>query len=55
VKVKRHVLAALYPRERPGVRCTGTGWAPGPVWTGATRLTYVYIQGVPGGMCQTSG
>ena len=30
-----HVLAAFYPREKPGTDCTG-GWVgPEPFWTGA--------------------
>jgi hypothetical protein len=28
----------LYPRERPGTRCTGGLWAPGLVWTFAINL-----------------
>ena len=29
----------LYPRERPGTHCIGgSGWDPGPVWTGAENL-----------------
>ena len=35
---QRHALAAPYPRERPGTHCTGSWWAPGPVWTGAENL-----------------
>jgi hypothetical protein len=35
---QRHTPAALYPRERPGTRCTG-GWVePGAVWTDAENL-----------------
>jgi hypothetical protein len=28
----------LYLRKRPGTLCIETGWAPGPVWTGAENL-----------------
>jgi hypothetical protein len=29
----------LSPGESPGTHCTGTGWAPGPVWTGVKNLS----------------
>jgi hypothetical protein len=38
VRIQRHALAALYPRERPVTHCKEAVWAPGPVWTGAENL-----------------
>jgi hypothetical protein len=36
---QRHAPAAFYLRETPGTYFTGgSGWAPGPVWTGAENL-----------------
>ena len=40
VRGQRHAPAALYPREKPGTHCTGGGWAPDSVWTGAENLTH---------------
>jgi hypothetical protein len=40
VGVQRHARAALPPRGRPGIYCTGAGWDAGPVWTGAENQTH---------------
>ena len=38
VRGQRHAPAALYPRKDPEPIVQQTGWAPGPVWTGAENL-----------------
>ena len=35
---QRHAAAALYPGKDPVPIVQETGWAPGPVWTGAENL-----------------
>ena len=34
-----HAPAASTPRERPGTRCIGALWAPGPFWRAAQNLS----------------
>jgi len=34
-----HATTALPPWKGPDIHCTGGGWAPGLVWTGAQNLT----------------
>jgi hypothetical protein len=38
VRGQRHAPAALYPVKDPVPIVQETGWAPGPVWTGAENL-----------------
>ena len=38
VRGQRHAPAAFYPGKDPVPIVQETGWAPGPVWTGAENL-----------------
>ena len=48
---QRKPPADLHPGKRPGTHCTGAGWAPGPVWTGAKNLTHTNMNTVINGFC----
>ena len=51
VKGERHVPVALTPGKDPVPIVQEAGWAPGPVWTGAENLAWVFdprtVQPVP--------
>ena len=44
----------LYPWERPGTHCVGSGWAPWPVWTGAENLALTGIRSPDRPACSES-
>ena len=41
---QRNAPAALYPRKDPVPIVQETGWAPGPVWTGAENIAHTGIR-----------
>ena len=44
----------LYLQERPGTHCTGAGWGPEPVWTGAKNLALTGIRSPDRPACSES-